>query len=71
MDNLIYIFGFCFILANILFVSFMVMGFSNLKKFNASEDKKIYEVAQKNFKYMIICGVVSFISLLVCGTIIL
>ena len=71
MNILIYILIFCFIIANISFISCMLIGFKNLKSFNSTNDKQKYDIAQKYFKYMLACGVVSFISLFICGSIIL
>lgn len=71
MNYLIYILIFCFIISNISFIAFMLLGFKNLKFFNKTNDIKKYNMAQNNFKYMIISGIISFVSLLICGNIIL
>lgn len=71
MNILIYILIICFIVANIMFISFMLTGFKDFNSFNKTNDKNIYDNALKKFKYMAICGVVSFISLFICGSLIL
>lgn len=71
MSNLIYVLGPIFIIANIMFLYFMYVGFKSLKKSNNTDNKEDYDKAQKNFKYMLISAACSFVSMFICGTMIL